>query len=78
MKNKLYLSVKEFIEITGIPKSVIYKNIRNGTYPFYFPVGSKRYRIHVSHISSIMSGRGPAQGMPETEKEKATIPSVAS
>lgn len=70
-QNRLYVSPREFSEITGIPLSKVRENIHKGLYPFYLPIGTHRWRMHVSHISSIMSGEGDP-GDAREQKNKAS------
>ena len=73
-----YLSPGQFAWVTGISTKEVYRNIKSGIWPFRKPVGSGRFKIHISHVSAIMAGSPSQTGSPPGDAQNRKRSSVES
>jgi len=68
-----YMSPRQFSWIIGVHEDTIHKKIENKVYPYHLfftkVLGGGCYRIHVSRVSAIMSGKGTPGDTRKTKRQ---------
>lgn len=69
-----YLSPRQFSWIIGVHEDTVYKKIENKVYPyhiFFKKALGGGYRMHASHVASLMSGKRELAGDTRNKKRRS-------